>query len=95
MLPTGKIHELIAPLKSQIQNHTLDTRGLGGTDASGALDWCLAFDLMQIVADRTVRVDVRNPQRTLAQLSAHGNTPFRTPAATHKITRLDELLPWR
>ena len=65
MLPTGKTRELIATLKSQIQNDTLDTRrlsdvmthGLGGTDASGAWTWRLAFDLMQIAAGRVVQVD--------------------------------------
>ncbi len=54
MLSNGKTRALIATLKSHIQTRTLDTRqlsdvmteNLGGTDASGAWDRSLAFDLM-------------------------------------------------
>ncbi len=54
MFPNAKTCALIADLTSRIQNHTLDTRCLSdamtesfdGTDANGAWDWRLAFDLM-------------------------------------------------
>ncbi len=94
MLPSGKTRELIATLKSEIQNHTFDTRrlsdvmtrGLGGTDASGAWSWRLAFDLMQIAAGRVVQIDIRNPQRTLVQLAAlMGRLPTETRRSERQV----------
>ncbi len=94
MLSNGKTRALIATLKSHIQTRTLDTRqlsavmteNLGGTDASGAWDWRLAFDLMQIAAGRAVRINVKNPQHTLAQLTGlMGRLPTETRRSERQV----------
>ena len=77
MLSNTNTRALITSLQSEIASRTLDTRRLGalmaeafgGTDASGAWGWRLAFDLMQVAAGRVVAIDSRTPQRTLAQLT--------------------------
>ena len=78
MIPAAKTRRLVKTLKKFIASDALDTGQLsrcmtdafGGTDASGAWNWRLALDLMQVAAGEAIRIDPANPQKTLAGITA-------------------------
>ncbi|WP_193746573.1 strawberry notch-like NTP hydrolase domain-containing protein [Ruegeria sp. ANG-R] len=78
MIPAAQTRRLINSLKKLIATNTLDTGQLsrcmtdafGGTDASGAWDWRLALDMMQVAAGRSIQIDPANPRKTLAGITA-------------------------
>ena len=78
MIPAAQTRRLVTTLKKLIAANALDTGQLsrcmtdafGGTDASGAWDWRLALDLMQVAAGEAIRIDPANPQKTLTGITA-------------------------